>query len=97
MKSVVFASLIASALAVPTELAPRTDVSSLCPAGLYSVPQCCATDILGVARLDCKAPKQTPRNADEFKNICAKGGQQAACCVVPVAGQSLFCMTPVGI
>ncbi|KAM3526027.1 hypothetical protein MY4038_007016 [Beauveria bassiana] len=96
MKFVVFASLIASALAVPTELAPRTG-SSFCPLGLYSVPQCCATDVLGLVRLDCKAPKQTPRNADDFRSICAKGGQQAACCVVPVAGQSLLCVDPVGV
>lgn len=38
----------AAALAVPTE--PST---SLCPVGLYSVPQCCATDVLGVADLNC--------------------------------------------
>ncbi|KAF1729825.1 Hydrophobin-1 [Beauveria bassiana] len=87
MKFVVFASLIASALAVPTELAPRTDVFS-CPLALYSNPQCCAALVLGVIGLDSN---QTPRNADDFKNICAKGGQQAACCAVPVAGQGLLC------
>ncbi|KAM3541966.1 hypothetical protein ARSEF1564_005135 [Beauveria bassiana] len=90
MKFVVFASLIASALAVPTELAPRTG-SYFCPLGLYSVPQCCATDVLGIIGLDCQDLKRTPRNADDFRSICSEGGQQAACCVVPVAGQSLLC------
>lgn len=29
--------------------------STVCPSGLYSTPQCCATDILGVAALNCYA------------------------------------------
>ncbi|KAJ8114654.1 hypothetical protein ONZ43_g4850 [Nemania bipapillata] len=28
-----------------------------CPSGLYSVSQCCATDILGIADLDCHSRK----------------------------------------
>jgi hypothetical protein len=30
---------------------------SLCPNGLYSNPQCCATNVLGVAALDCSTRK----------------------------------------
>ena len=30
----------------------------VCPNGLYSVPQCCATDVLGVANLDCQTREQ---------------------------------------
>ena len=26
----------------------------VCPSGLYSVPLCCATAVLGIADLDCK-------------------------------------------
>lgn len=35
-----------------------------CPSGLYSNLQCCATDVLGVANLDCASRKseQNQRN-----------------------------------
>ncbi|KAI0534880.1 fungal hydrophobin-domain-containing protein [Xylaria digitata] len=68
-----------------------------CPDGLYSSPQCCATDILGLADLDCGATPAIPSSADEFRYICAAGGQRARCCVVPVAGQALLCQTPAGV
>ncbi|KAI0097540.1 fungal hydrophobin-domain-containing protein [Nemania sp. FL0031] len=68
-----------------------------CPSGLYSVPQCCATDILGLADLDCHSPAAVPQSASEFRFDCATGGQRARCCVVPVAGQALLCETPVGV
>jgi hypothetical protein len=29
-----------------------------CPDGLFSVPQCCSVDILGVADLDCSTPER---------------------------------------
>ncbi|KAI1757684.1 fungal hydrophobin-domain-containing protein [Xylaria castorea] len=68
-----------------------------CPNGLYSSPQCCATDVLGLADLDCHSAPTIPRSADEFRNICAAGGNRARCCVLPVAGQALLCETPAGI
>ncbi|KAI1276254.1 fungal hydrophobin-domain-containing protein [Xylaria sp. FL0933] len=68
-----------------------------CPDGLYSVPQCCATDILGVADLDCGSPSAVPSSPASFKAICAAGGQRARCCVIPVLGQSVLCETPVGV
>ncbi|KAM3441559.1 hypothetical protein NHJ13734_002783 [Beauveria thailandica] len=95
MKFVIFASLIASVLAVPAELAPRTG-SSICPAGLYSSLQCCATILLNVVGIDCKSLNETPRSAKHFTEICATKGQQAACCVAPVAGQAILCQAPAG-
>ncbi|KAJ2996953.1 hypothetical protein NUW58_g807 [Xylaria curta] len=68
-----------------------------CPNGLFSIAQCCATDILGVADLDCHSPPAIPRSAPEFRYICAAGGQRARCCVLPVAGQALLCQGPVGV
>lgn len=45
--------------------APTNDHGSYnaCPNGLYSVEQCCATDVLGVANLDC--------TSREFRNLGA--------------------------
>ncbi|KAM3454395.1 hypothetical protein MY3296_003078 [Beauveria thailandica] len=95
MKFAPFASLIASALAVPAELAPRT-ASSVCPSGLYSYPLCCAAIVLGAIGLDCRPPNQVPHDGSGFGKICATKGKQAACCVAPVAEQGILCQTPVG-
>ncbi|KAI1457907.1 hydrophobin precursor [Annulohypoxylon moriforme] len=68
-----------------------------CNPGLYSNPQCCATDVLGVADLDCATPSKQLTSASEFEAVCAAGGQRARCCVLPVLGQDVLCQTPVGI
>ncbi|KAI1744450.1 hydrophobin 2 [Xylaria scruposa] len=68
-----------------------------CPDGLYSNPQCCATDVLGVADLDCHSPSSVPSDVTNFRNICAAGGQRARCCVIPVLGQAVLCQTPPGL
>ncbi|KAI0402135.1 fungal hydrophobin-domain-containing protein [Xylaria palmicola] len=68
-----------------------------CPNGLYSVPQCCATDVLGLADLDCHSPAAVFNSPASFRKTCAAGGNQARCCVVPVAGQSVLCITPAGV
>ncbi|KAK0611341.1 Cerato-ulmin hydrophobin family, partial [Immersiella caudata] len=65
--------------------------------GLYDSAQCCATDVLGVADLDCKTPPSVPRSADGFSAVCAAIGQRARCCVIPVLGQSVLCQTPAGV
>lgn len=52
--------------------------------GLYSTPECCATDVLGVADLDCADPPTVPSNATEFQSICSAVGQRARCCVLPI-------------
>ncbi|KAI1293327.1 hydrophobin precursor [Xylaria venustula] len=68
-----------------------------CPVGLYSVEQCCATDVLGVADLDCASPSAVPSSASSFASICASSGKAARCCVLPVLGQDVLCETPVGL
>ncbi|TQV96986.1 Hydrophobin 2 [Cordyceps javanica] len=62
-----------------------------CPAGLYSNPQCCSADILGLADLDCVNPSRAPTSGDDFASVCSAVGKGAKCCVLPVAGQSLLC------
>ncbi|KYK56086.1 fungal hydrophobin [Drechmeria coniospora] len=68
-----------------------------CRSTLYSNPQCCATDILGVANLDCTTPHPYPYSPNNFKSICAASGKTARCCALPVLGQALLCTNPVGI
>ncbi|EHA51087.1 hypothetical protein MCOR27_009633 [Pyricularia oryzae] len=63
---------------------------------LYSSAQCCATDVLGVADLDCAVPPSLPTSASGFTDICAALGQRARCCVLPLAGQAVLCQAPVG-
>ncbi|TGJ76840.1 hypothetical protein E0Z10_g10798 [Xylaria hypoxylon] len=65
--------------------------------GLYDTLQCCATDVLGVADLDCLSPGAVPTSPTSFEAICATGGQRARCCIIPVAGQSVLCETPLGL
>ncbi|KAI0910189.1 fungal hydrophobin [Ustulina deusta] len=65
--------------------------------GLFDVLQCCATDVLGLADLDCSSPSTVPTSAANFAANCAAGGQRARCCVIPILGQSLLCITPVGL
>ncbi|KAK8087743.1 Cerato-ulmin hydrophobin family [Apiospora hydei] len=64
---------------------------------LYSVPQCCATDVGGVAGLNCANVSELPKSAESFQEICAGSGQQAKCCTLPVLGQALVCNTPIGV
>ncbi|EFZ04108.1 hydrophobin 2 [Metarhizium robertsii] len=94
MKLLAVAALLAgAAIAAPTS---NTGGGSVCPSGLYSNPQCCSTVIIGVIALDCKSPSEVPRDGTDLRNICAKTGQKAACCVIPVAGQALLCETAPG-
>ncbi|KAM3451491.1 hypothetical protein MY3296_005307 [Beauveria thailandica] len=73
---------------------PGSGGGDYCPAGLYSNPQCCATDVLGVADIDCFHPEDA-HGAHSFQEICAAAGQRARCCVIPVAGQAILCIPPV--
>ncbi|GAP87227.1 putative hydrophobin precursor protein [Rosellinia necatrix] len=70
---------------------------NVCPNGLYSSPQCCATDVLGVADLNCHSPSSAPFSVYNFRDICANGGQRARCCVIPILGQAVLCQTPPGL
>ncbi|KAK3323064.1 fungal hydrophobin [Apodospora peruviana] len=65
--------------------------------GLYGTAQCCATDVLGVADLDCGNPSAAPTTADNFSAVCAAIGQRARCCVLPLLDQGILCNTPAGV
>ncbi|KAL7946166.1 hydrophobin [Trichoderma barbatum] len=97
MKSFVIATLfVINALAAPS---PNVKAmrSPLCPGGLDSNPQCCSTDVLGIADLDCANPTDPVTDPQSFQAVCAAGGQRARCCAIPIAGQALLCESPVGI
>ncbi|KAM0464504.1 hypothetical protein ACHAPV_002330 [Trichoderma viride] len=75
----------------------RRQAAPFCPPGLlYSVPQCCDVDVLGVADLDCVAPPSGPSKCKTFKGICSSIGREPKCCVLPIAGQALLCTDPIG-
>ncbi|KZP14208.1 hypothetical protein FIBSPDRAFT_834310 [Athelia psychrophila] len=67
---------------------------TLC-SGTYGNVQCCATDVLGVADLNCATPPTTPADVADFTSICAAIGQQAECCALPILGQALLCQEPI--
>ena len=71
--------------------------SSVCPSMLYSNVQCCGTDVLGVADLDCATPHGMAQSGKDLQSICAQSGKQAACCTLPLLGQGLLCTKPVGV
>lgn len=81
-------------MALPAErIVERNDPAPapaiLCPVGLFSVPQCCATDVLGVADLDCATPTAAAKDSHEFAAVCAAAGQRARCCVAPLVSFAL--------
>ncbi|KAI0533296.1 hydrophobin-like protein [Xylaria digitata] len=82
------------ATAISANPTPPYDV---CPDGLYSVPQCCSIDVLGITDHDCYPPSSVPLSPSNFGDICAAGGDRARCCVVPVLGQAVLCETPAGL
>lgn len=56
MKFFTAAALFATAaIAGPVEV--RTGNGSICPTGLYSNPQCCSAQVLGIIGLDCTVRK----------------------------------------
>ncbi|KAH8884342.1 hypothetical protein GQ53DRAFT_829819 [Thozetella sp. PMI_491] len=91
----VAALLTGLAAAVPTQLEDRQTYTAC--TGLYGTSQCCATDVLGVADLDCANPPTVPTSASDFQTICADIGQRARCCVLPILGQDVLCETPAGV
>ncbi|KAL7916581.1 fungal hydrophobin domain-containing protein [Trichoderma velutinum] len=68
------------------------DHSNLCTSLLYSVPQCCATGVLGVANLDCASPSKAPHSFGEFKKICAGTGKAPSCCTLTLLGLGVLCL-----
>ncbi|RYO86676.1 hypothetical protein DL764_008970 [Monosporascus ibericus] len=90
--------LAGTAMAIPAAVDARNPSTNYDPcSGLYDSAQCCATDVLGIADLDCASPPDVPKSANDFRKICANEGQRARCCVLPVAGQGVLCQTPVGV
>ncbi|UNI17131.1 hypothetical protein JDV02_003507 [Purpureocillium takamizusanense] len=83
----VTALFLGAVMAVPTN--PH-DGYNACPHGLFSVEQCCAINVLGVANLDCDSPTEYPRDADHFREVCSKRGKFARCCVLPVVRTFCF-------
>ncbi|KAK1720378.1 hypothetical protein CaCOL14_004730 [Colletotrichum acutatum] len=91
-------SILATAvIAIPTGNTGGGSAPYDACSGLYDSLQCCATDVLGVANLDCASPTTVPTSASDFRSICANRGQRARCCVLPVLGQAVLCQTPVGV
>ncbi|KAH8169305.1 fungal hydrophobin domain-containing protein [Sarocladium implicatum] len=90
---VAFAGIASAAPSAPLD---SRQVFQPC-SGLYSSPQCCATDVLGVADLDCGQPPENPTDADNFSEVCSAIGQRARCCVLPILDQGILCNTPAGV
>jgi hypothetical protein len=63
---------------------------------LYSSALCCATDVLGLADLDCAPPPKVPTSSSDFQAVCTAIGQRPRCCLAPLLGQALVCQTPIG-
>ncbi|KAF2671608.1 hydrophobin precursor [Microthyrium microscopicum] len=95
MKLSITATIVAVGLASCSPLVARQAAVPLC-SGLTGTTQCCATDVLGLADLDCANPPQVPTNSTNFVSICAAIGQRARCCAIPILGQDLICGAPVG-
>ncbi|KAL7800277.1 fungal hydrophobin domain-containing protein [Trichoderma ceciliae] len=94
--------LLATALAAPSmdshgHGVARRQSPDFCPPGLlYTQPQCCDVDVLGVADLDCVVPTKKLSRCRSFGGICASIGRQPRCCAIPIAGQALLCVDPTG-
>jgi len=80
------------AFAAPAQLEDRQVPYTPCT-GLYGTSQCCATDVLGVADLDCANPPTVPTDAANFTAICSDIGQRARCCVLPIVSLKLLTKT----
>ncbi|KAM4054342.1 fungal hydrophobin domain-containing protein [Hirsutella rhossiliensis] len=100
MKFLLLAALFSRVLAVPTGGGGGDGDGGSGPlctvGGLFTVAQCCATDVLGLVDLDCQTPSKVPRGPSDFRDICADKGQRSRCCVLPVAGQAVLCTAPLG-
>ncbi|KAK4221079.1 Cerato-ulmin hydrophobin family [Podospora fimiseda] len=93
----VAAICVAFVNALPAPEVEARQVPYIPCSGLYSNAVCCATDVLGLADLDCAGPPVVPTDAAAFQSICSDIGQRARCCAIPVAGQALLCQTPTGV
>ncbi|KAF2155414.1 hypothetical protein K461DRAFT_292279 [Myriangium duriaei CBS 260.36] len=83
-----------SAFAVPTNGGGGGGGSQPICTGTYKSQQCCATDVVGAAGLNCFDPRYPPKNKADFIKECAEVGQQARCCAIPILGQGVLCESP---
>ncbi|KAF4440331.1 hypothetical protein F53441_12279 [Fusarium austroafricanum] len=93
--SLAISTLLSVVSALPAE--DKRQAAYVPCSGLYGTSQCCATDVLGVADLDCGNPPSTPTDADNFSEVCSAIGQRARCCVLPILDQGILCNTPTGV
>ncbi|KAI1304832.1 Cerato-ulmin hydrophobin family [Xylaria venustula] len=94
----IIAALFASAvIAAPATSELESRQAYVACTGAYGTAQCCATDVLGVADLDCANPPTVPTSADNFSAVCSAIGQRARCCILPILQQGILCETPVGV
>lgn len=89
MRFTIAITALFAGVALSAPLEERQAVYVPC-SGLYGTSQCCATDVLGVADLDCGNPPEAPTSADEFSSICSAIGQRARCCVLPIVSSLLY-------
>ncbi|KAF3923714.1 Trihydrophobin [Dactylellina cionopaga] len=91
---VLIAALSGIAFALPQPaLVPRAEV---CPSTSNSSPQCCATNVVGGAGLNCVTPTRVPTDGADLKKICSEVGKAANCCALSAAGQAVLCNPTVG-
>ncbi|KAL7916342.1 hydrophobin [Trichoderma velutinum] len=67
------------------------DPSDVCSQSLYSNPQCCSS-LLGNIGLDCHAPIGEIHDVEDLREECIKSGDEAFCCIVPIAGRVTLCV-----
>ncbi|KAL7803995.1 fungal hydrophobin domain-containing protein [Trichoderma afarasin] len=65
--------------------------SSLCPALISGIAQCCSANVLGLLNLDCVSPNKEPKDIADFKKICSNMGKQATCCTLGLLGLGVLC------
>ncbi|USW53393.1 Putative NAD-dependent epimerase/dehydratase, maoC-like dehydratase domain, Hydrophobin superfamily [Septoria linicola] len=65
----------------PLANAPKGS-AAVCTSGW--TPSCCATNVLGVAGLECSAVPKTITSKDNFKRQCSKQGLSDNCCLIPI-------------
>jgi hypothetical protein len=95
--ALIISALAATAFAYPTNDQPATGFVACANNGvLFSAPNCCATDVLGLANLDCTTPPKVPTSPSDFQAVCAAIGKRPRCCVAPLLGQALLCQAPIG-
>ncbi|KXT15205.1 hypothetical protein AC579_3926 [Pseudocercospora musae] len=68
---------------------PQSGSVRVCNGGW--TPQCCATNVLGVAGVDCSAVPDTITSRTNFAKQCSDQGLSSSCCLIPVLGQGLVC------